>query len=486
MIDVLAIKNKVLNLAICGGLTDQNSEESADHFYSQLQDEKESLIKAKKIKREKALSEVSETERSFDIPQNWRWVRLGQICLQITDGTHKTPKYQDDGVPFLSVKNISSGCLDLSDIKYISEEEHTELIKRCRPERDDVLVCRIGTLGKALRIDTDIEFSVFVSLGLVKTGNKTLSDYICCVINSGYGSEWIEANKAGGAMHTYKINLNDLKMMPIPLPPIEEQERILECVDEITKHIGVLCDMQDKYRKDIELLKSKIIDAGIQGLLTERLPEDGSADDLFEIIQTTKKKLMAEGKIKKDKAEYSVSEDAKAFSIPDTWKWVCWGEIVNIVSARRVHQSDWRKEGIPFYRAREIAKLADVGSVNNDLYISEELYTDFSKSGVPQPGDLMVSAVGTLGKTYVVQEGDQFYYKDASVLCIENYAKIDPYYLRYVMNSNLMRKQIESNSGGTTVDTLTMVRMVKYVLPLPPLAEQHRIAEIIDEILSIA
>ena len=81
---------------------------------------------------------------------------------------------------------------------------------------------------------------------------------------------------------------------------------------------------------------------------------------------------MAEGKIKKDKAEYSVSEDAKAFSIPDTWKWVCWGEIVNIVSARRVHQSDWRKEGIPFYRAREIAKLADVGSVNNDLYISEQ------------------------------------------------------------------------------------------------------------------
>ena len=162
-----------------------------------------------------------------------------------------------------------------------------------------------------------------------------------------------------------------------------------------------------------------------------------------------------------------------------------WGEIVNIVSARRVHQSDWKKEGIPFYRAREIAKLAIDGRVENDLFISQELYDEFSKSGVPKAGDLMVTAVGTLGKTYIVKETDRFCYKDASVICFENIAQVCPEYLKYMMESELMRSQIRSNSSGTTVATLTMVRMVEYLMPLPPLAEQKRIVAKLEEILPL-
>ena len=244
-------------------------------------------------------------------------------------------------------------------------------------------------------------------------------------------------------------------------------------------------DLQEQYINDREILKRKLIDAAIQGKLTEQLPEDGTAEEMYQTIREKKDALIKSKRIKKDKSELKVAEEDIPFDIPNNWKWVCWGEIVNIVSARRVHQSDWRKEGIPFYRAREIAKLADNGFVDNDLYISEELYDEFSKSGVPSNGDLMVSAVGTLGKTYVVRETDHFYYKDASVLCFENYAAVDPHYLRYVMNSDMMKKQIESNSGGTTVDTLTMVRMIKYLLPLPPLAEQHRIVEKLDAMLSL-
>lgn len=243
--------------------------------------------------------------------------------------------------------------------------------------------------------------------------------------------------------------------------------------------------MQNQYTANQEALKSKLIDIAIQGKLTEQLPEDGTAEELYRHIQEKKNALIRSKKFKKDKSKLEVNKEDIPFDIPDNWKWVCWGEIVNIVSARRVHQSDWRKEGIPFYRAREIAKLADNGFVDNDLYISEELYDEFSKSGVPSDGDLMVSAVGTLGKTYVVRESDHFYYKDASVLCFENYAVVDPYYLRYVMNSDMMKKQIESNSGGTTVETLTMVRMIKYLLPLPPLATQHRIVEKLDAVLSL-
>lgn len=234
---------------------------------------------------------------------------------------------------------------------------------------------------------------------------------------------------------------------------------------------------------DTETFRQKVIDAGIRGNLTEQLPEDGNAEDLYQQIQEEKAKLIKEGKIKKSKPLPSIKPEEITFEIPENWKWVRWGEIINIVSARRVHQSDWRKEGIPFYRAREIAKLADAGKVNNDLFISAKLYDEFSSSGVPQPGDLMVSAVGTLGKTYVVRKSDKFYYKDASVLCFENIANLNPFFLKYMMESGLMRTQINSNSGGTTVDTLTMIRMVQYIIPLPPLAEQERIVNRIDEIL---
>ena len=167
--------------------------------------------------------------------------------------------------------------------------------------------------------------------------------------------------------------------------------------------------------------------------------------------------------------------DEVPFDIPESWEWVRLQNICNIVSARRVHQSDWKSSGIPFYRAREIGVLADKGKVDNDLFVSEELYNDFAKSGVPHPGDLMVTAVGTLGKVYVVQPQDRFYYKDASVICLENFGRIIPEYLQLVMMSPYMTSLIKSKSTGTTVGTITIVCAKQYLIPIPPLNEQRKI-----------
>ena len=234
-----------------------------------------------------------------------------------------------------------------------------------------------------------------------------------------------------------------------------------------------------------EQLRASILQYAIQGKLVEQRPEEGTGEELYQQIQAEKQRLIQEKKIKKEKPLVEISEDEIPFDIPESWKWVRWGEVINIVSARRVHQSDWKSEGIPFYRAREIVKLAENGFVDNELFISEELFEELSKSGVPHSGDLMVTAVGTLGKTYIVRPEDHFYYKDASVICFENFGHILPEYLKYLMASELMRKQIKSNSGGTTVSTLTMVRMAEYILPFPPLAEQKRIVAKIEELLPL-
>ena len=174
--------------------------------------------------------------------------------------------------------------------------------------------------------------------------------------------------------------------------------------------------------------------------------------------------------------------DEVPFDIPESWEWVRLQNICNIVSARRVHQSDWKSSGIPFYRAREIGVLADKGKVDNDLFVSEELYNDFAKSGVPHPGDLMVTAVGTLGKVYVVQPQDRFYYKDASVICFENFGRTIPEYLQLVMMSPYMTSLIKSKSTGTTVGTITIVCAKQYLIPIPPLDEQRKIIKRLDNL----
>ena len=135
-----------------------------------------------------------------------------------------------------------------------------------------------------------------------------------------------------------------------------------------------------------EQLRASILQYAIQGKLVEQRPEEGTGEELYQQIQAEKQRLIQEKKIKKEKPLAEISEDEIPFDIPESWKWVRWGEVINIVSARRVHQSDWKSEGIPFYRAREIVKLAENGFVDNELFISEELFEELSKSGVPHSG----------------------------------------------------------------------------------------------------
>jgi type I restriction enzyme S subunit len=244
-------------------------------------------------------------------------------------------------------------------------------------------------------------------------------------------------------------------------------------------------------------LKNSILQLAVQGKLVPQDPNDEPASVLLECIRAEKQRLVKDGKIKKDKNESVIYRAPREggesadnlpyadlpFDIPDSWVWVRLGEIMNVVSAHRVHQADWKKSGVPFFRAREIAKLAEFGRVENELFISQELYEDFSKSGVPHENDLMVTAVGTIGKTYIVKKDEIFYYKDASVVCFENFANINAQYMKLLMESPYMVEQIKENSAGTTVDTITIIKANKYYIALPPLSEQQRIVACIEELL---
>src|SRR5699024_6643304 len=202
------LRNKILDDAVRGLIVPQNEvDKPASGLLDNIREQKEQLINSGQVKKVNS-EPIDNSEIPYDLPHGWEWVRLGDIASQITDCVHKTPNYIEEGVPFLSVKNISKGFLDFSDTKFVSQEEHEEMIKRCNPEKGDILLCRIGTLGKAIAIHEGREFSIFVSLGLLKLMDNSLSNFIEMVMKSPMFYKQIDQVKVTGS-HTDKINLRD-------------------------------------------------------------------------------------------------------------------------------------------------------------------------------------------------------------------------------------------------------------------------------------
>ncbi len=232
------MQKSVLQMAIQGKLVEQRPEEgTGEELYTQIQAEKQSLIKSGKIKKEKPLPEISEDEIPFDIPDSWKWVRIGSLLHKLVDGTHRTPKYTTSGVPFVSVKNMSNGVLSLENTKFISKSEHEELWKRCNPQRGDLLLSKVGTTGVPAKVDTDIEFSLFVSVALLKFNNQFIDiDFLIYSILAPDFQKQCKVHTRGVGNKNWVIK--DIANTLMPLPPIAEQKRIVQKLEEILP----LCD----------------------------------------------------------------------------------------------------------------------------------------------------------------------------------------------------------------------------------------------------
>ena len=231
-------------------------------------------------------------------------------------------------------------------------------------------------------------------------------------------------------------------------------------------------------------LKNSILQLAVQGKLVEQRAEEGTARELLEQIKLEKEQLIKDKKIKKSKPLPEITEDEIPFEIPESWEWVRVNDIFNVKSAMRIHQTDWQSSGIPFFRGRELVQLIKTGNVDFDIYISKELYEkNKEKGGVPSKNDILVTAVGTIGKSYIVKGTKPFYYKDAYILCFENIANIYPEYIKYCLDSPYMQNEIHRDSMATTVAQLTIIKAKEMLVPFPPLEEQHRIVAKIEEIL---
>lgn len=266
---VKKLRQQLLQDAVQGKLVEQNpTDEPASELLKKIKAEKVKLIAEKVIKQGKIQEAEKQEELLFEIPQNWIWCTLDEISKNITDGTHQTPVYTKEGRIFLSAQNIKPFKFMPEEHKFVSEEAYEEIIKNRKPEKGDILIARVGAgIGEAAVINQDIDFCFYVSLGLVQPFKEFLNtEYLPLVINSPYGVKYAKGNISSKGGSAGNFNLGRIRSFLIPLPPLAEQERIIQKVEELMQY----CNKLEASIKQSEALNEKLL----QQVLREALRKE--------------------------------------------------------------------------------------------------------------------------------------------------------------------------------------------------------------------
>ena len=444
-------------------------------------------------------------EVPFEIPDSWEWCRLGSILNKLTDGTHSTPKYVESGIPFISVKDVSSGCLDFSNCKYITKEEHKELYERCNPEQGDILLTKVGTTGIPVIVDTNDEFSLFVSVALLKFNQNLLyNEYLVHLINSPLVQKQATENTKGVGNKNWVMR--DIANTLIAIPPLQEQYRI---VDEFKKYNIFLLEYDKKENELLrlnnsfpDLLKKSILQEAVQGKLVPQYENDEPASVLLERIRAEKDALIKSGNIKKDKNESiifrrdnshyekrgsdEVCIDAELpFEIPESWELIRLNDIgiyrkgpfgSSLTKGMFVPKSE---NSVKVYEQKNAIKK---DHTLGNYYITRKYYEEKMRGFAVSPGDIIVSCAGTIGETYVLPDDIEEGIINQALMRMTIFAPIDIEYFLLYFDYVLKQSAIESSKGSAIKNIPPFEIFKKLLLPLPPIQEQRRIVEKIVEI----
>jgi type I restriction enzyme S subunit len=481
---IARLRRFVLDLAVHGKLVDQDAADgSASELLKRIAAEKARLVKAGELKPRKINVRKRDVEPVFDVPLGWVLTELGDVALKITDGAHKTPTYVDVGIPFVSVKDFSGGNLDLSNTRLIPEHEHRALYQRCDPRRGDILIGRIGTLGKAVLVNTDIEFSLFVSVGLIRFDQRCINpDFFRLVLNSPFVAAEFNRIKIGGGTHTNKLNLGDLHTVAFPLPPLAEQHRIVAKVDELM----TLCDQLEAARTAREATRDRLTTASLTRLTApdtdaetfrsharfalDALPALTTRPDQIKTLRQTILNLAVQGKL---------GEDAAA-------------KIVKIGNYRKLQngyafKSEWfTKTGTRLLRNANIGH----GEIRweDTVFLPEDRVSEFERFHLSE-GDIVL----TLDRPFIVTGTKVARVTKAdlpSLLLqrvgrfVETKAGLSDDYLFLWINSPNFNDQIDpGRSNG--VPHISSKQVEAAEIFVPSLAEQHRIVAKVDALMTL-
>ncbi|MEM0559509.1 restriction endonuclease subunit S [Salmonella enterica] len=522
-IDLYGIKKLrelILELAVRGKLVPQDpNDEPASELLKRIAAEKAELVKLGKIKKQKPLPEISEEEKPFELPIGWEWVRLGDLGFTQTGGTpsKSKPEYFGKDIPFIKPANITSQGVDYQD-EGLTIQGANEL-GRLAPAGSVLMVC-IGTIGKCQVVNRPCTFNQQINSVTPFIEN---SEFIFLCLSSAYFQSlaWSKSSSTTIAI----LNKGKWESLLLPLPPLEEQLKLIKTVKKLTS----LCDQLEQHsltsldahqqlvetllttltdsqnadelaenwsrisahfdtlfttEASIDTLKQTILQLAVMGKLVPQDPSDEPASELLKRIAQEKAQLVKDGKMKKQKPLPPISDEEKPFELPDGWEWCRVSEVAMFTTSG---SRDWAK-----YYSESGALFVTMGNLSKDSYdlrMDNRRYVNPPENGEGlrtklEPFDLIISITGDVGNLGLIPEDLGLAYINQHSCLLRFIPTCRNYYFPELMRSPLAKLQFNAPQRGIK-NSFRLSDVETIVIPLPPYKEQILIAEKIRVLMNI-
>lgn len=468
MIDTNKAKSRLLSLAFRGLLFDNPIKIKQNNALDEIH------------QSTKKFASVTEGEQLIEVPPHWNWSRLGYIT-----------KNHGQTVPKEDFCYIDVGTLD--NIHHRLAEKENLVSAKNAPSRARKIVQTGDVIYSTVRpylhnicvVDREFSKTPIASTAFcVMETNKSvlLNKFLFYWLLTPEFDKYSNGDSSKGALYP-AIGEKDLLLGAIPIPPIEEQNRIVQKIQQANTILDTIDELQAQYADNLTALKSKLIDAAIQGKLTEQLPEDGTAEELYQQIQEAKKKKVLSGKVKRVKKLPVITSKDALFVTPDNWRWCMLESLFNFIDYRGSTPQKINN-GVPFVTAKNVRQGYTDYSIKE--YISEEDYNKRQSRGISHKGDLLFTTEAPMG--YAAIADLEKFSAGQRLITLQQYTDellIDNKYYMYAFSTRFFQRQLEEKCSGTTVKGIKADRLKMFLVPLPPLAEQKRIVQKLDEILPL-
>ena len=509
------LKNSILQMAVQGKLVPQDpNDEPASVLLERIRAEKERLIKEKKIKREKNPSVIFKgadntpyekidgevrslaDEVPFDIPDSWEWVTLQTIATSSLGKTLDKAKNKGNLKPYLCSINVYWDGIDLTTVKEARLEENELPKYLLRP--GDLLICEGGDVGRSAVWESTQEMYYQNALHRVRFYGGINPHYFQLLLECYKGNQILDAYSKGMTIkHLVQTALNTIVF---PLPPLSEQNRIVNAVKRLLPYLH----SYDKAEQKLtalntgfpEALKKSILQEAVQGKLVPQDPSDEPAEALLERIRVEKQRLIKEGKIKKNKHESVIFrrdnshyekldgverciDNEIPFDIPDSWGWARLGNLTEMITSG---SRDWAKyystEGNLFLRMGNLSRNSFDLRLNEIQRVRLPETVEGTRTAV-QAGDLLFSITGEVGMLGLVPSGFETAYTNQHTAVIRFLPQMRNKFLPYFFLTDYAKTCYKSNQHGIK-NSFRLNSISDILVPIPPLYEQRRIVNQIE------
>ena len=476
------LRSAILQAAISGKLTDQRPEDgTATELLEHLAAERATLVKEGKVKKQKPLPPITDDDQPFPLPATWQWVRLGDYAH---DRGQQKPTTRFTYIDISAIDN-NRQVLNPAALAVLEPEEAPSRARRVGFPGDVVYSTVRPYLHNACIVPDGLDPAPIISTGLavLTSGSSVSNALLLQTMMSPYFDDLANRTDNARGVAYPAINDNQLRRLPIPVPPLAEQERIIAKLDEVLPLIDQLAVLErEREHLDREFAKAierAILQAAISGKLTKQHPEDGTAEELLEQIAKERQQLEKEGKIKKQKPLPQVGKADEPFELPESWSWVRLGEIGSWAAGSTPSRSKPELYGgdIPWVKSGEVKQgliAATEETITKEALISCSVRLN-------PPGSVLVAMYGAnIGDTGMLEVAATT--NQAVCACIP-FKGVDSGFLRYFVGFS--KQHLKKQGAGGAQPNISRTKIIDVPFPLAPQADQSRITTVLDRALPL-